>query len=360
MKPLLILKTIVRTPLKSLLTFILLSLVVFSLITRLAEYSIIEREIKNAAKEYQGIGTVEISEAKDSFPHTPSYITTDPRLREKNIYKSKDFAFYTTRYEPLTRDDITSVLELPYITSYDTRYMTAGISDKYYRLDEGTEYYNYTSRHIIEATLSNVDYNIIDNGVYLYELNLTNPKLIAGNPNHLSGNTEIEVIGYSNTPELGNYTGFVNPVRNDKSTLGWSSEFKGIGVPLFILMLNKDKKTTKAGERLINSIIYRVGFVEDIESFSNKFLNWKEKQVLAKERREEYIEWVKQEVDKRAEAVVGGGYRESYYKAAILIATLGETLESNGMTSGRAVTIERYKKIHSRKRAFKAEFESFN
>ncbi len=147
---------------------------------------------------------------------------------------------------------------------------------------------------------------------------------------------------------------------NDKSTLGWSSEFKGIGVPLFILLLNKDKKTTKAGERLINSIIYRVGFVEDIESFSNKFLNWKEKQVLAEERREEYIEWLKQEVEKRAEAVVGGGYRKSYYKAAILIATLGETLESNGMTSGRAVTIERYKKIHSRKRAFKAEFESFN
>ena len=147
---------------------------------------------------------------------------------------------------------------------------------------------------------------------------------------------------------------------NDKSTLGWSSGFKGIGVPLFILLLNKDKKTTKAGEQLINSIIYRVGFMEDIESFSNKFLYWKEKQVLTEEQREEYIEWLKKEVDKRTEAVVGGGYRKSYYKVAILIATLGETLESNGMTSGRAVTIERYKKIHSRKRAFKAEFESFN
>lgn len=148
--------------------------------------------------------------------------------------------------------------------------------------------------------------------------------------------------------------------KKDKSTLGWSTRFKGIGIPLFILLLNKDKKITKAGEQLIKSIIYRMGFVEGMESFSNKFLNWKEKQVLTEEQLEKYIEWLQKEIDKRVEAVVGGGYRKSYYKAAELIATLGETLQSSGMESGRAITIERYKKIHSRKRAFKAEFESFN
>ena len=223
MKPLLILKTIFRTPLKTFFTFILLSLVMFSLITRVAEYSIIEREIKNAAKEYQGIGTVEISEVKESFPHTPSYITTDPRLGEKYIYKSKDFAFHTTRYEPLTRDDIARVLELPYITDNDTRYMTAGISDKYYRLDEGIDYYNYTARHIIEATLSDVEYDVISNGVYLYEMNLTNPKLIAGNPTHFPRDSEIEVLGYSNSPKPGEYTEFVNPVR---SVIMFDSDYK--------------------------------------------------------------------------------------------------------------------------------------
>ena len=46
--------------------------------------------------------------------------------------------------------------------------------------------------------------------------------------------------------------------------------------------------------------------------------------------------------------------------AAILIATLGETLESDGMSNRRAVTIEYYKKAHSRKRAFKEEFELLN
>ncbi len=69
------------------------------------------------------------------------------------------------------------------------------------------------------------------------------------------------------------------------------------------------------------------------------------------------IGWIKKEVDKRTEAVVGGGYRKSYYKAAALITALGETLESNGKVNGKMVTIEHYKKLHSRKRAFKAEIE---
>lgn len=65
-------------------------------------------------------------------------------------------------------------------------------------------------------------------------------------------------------------------------------------------------------------------------------------------------------MDNRTGAVVGGGYRNSYCKAAVLITTLGETLESNGMINGKMDLIEHYKKIHSRKRAFKAEFELLN
>lgn len=51
-----------------------------------------------------------------------------------------------------------------------------------------------------------------------------------------------------------------------------------------------------------------------------------------------------------------GGYRNSYYKAAMLITALGETMESNGKLGGKAMMIEHYKKMYSRKRAFKAEF----
>ena len=279
MKPLLLLKTIFRTPLKSLLTFILLSLVMFSLITRVAEYSIIEREIKNAAKGYQGIGTVEISEAKESFPRTHSYIKTDPRLKEESIDKLQQFHFYTTSYEPLTREQIASVLELPYITAYDTRYMTAGISDKYYRLDEGIDYYNYTARHIIEATLSDVDYNVINNGIYFYKMNLNNPKLIAGNPNHLSGNTEIEVIGYANTPGPGKYTGFVNPIRE---VIMYDSDYKYNSEYIKKLTVGERYSFTLRYDTLSNRFVYYLGdyltnpWVEAVWSVEDKLGNYLE------------------------------------------------------------------------------------
>ncbi|MEI3599160.1 MULTISPECIES: hypothetical protein [unclassified Oceanobacillus] len=56
--------------------------------------------------------------------------------------------------------------------------------------------------------------------------------------------------------------------------------------------------------------------------------------------------------------VVGGGHRHRYYKPAELIAALGEALESNGDLNGKTKLIEYYKKAHSRKSAFKAEFNA--
>lgn len=147
----------------------------------------------------------------------------------------------------------------------------------------------------------------------------------------------------------------------DKTELGWSSQFKGIAVPLFILLLNSNRKLTKAGQRLIDGIEYRLGYKEnDIKSFTDHFLSWKEKVVLTNEQYEKYAQWLEKEVDKRTEAVVGGGHRKSYYKAAILIAALGEALESNGKLHGRMALIEYYKKMYSRKSAFRAEFEMLN
>jgi len=149
--------------------------------------------------------------------------------------------------------------------------------------------------------------------------------------------------------------------ENDKTELGWSSQFKGIAVPLFILLLNQNRKLTKAGQRLIDGIEYRLGFKEDdIMSFTDRFFSWKEKIVLTNEQFEKYVEWLEKVVDKRTEAVVGGGFRKSYYKAAVLISALGEALESNGKLHGRMALIEHYKEIYSRKRAFRAEFEMLN
>ena len=146
----------------------------------------------------------------------------------------------------------------------------------------------------------------------------------------------------------------------EKYSLGWTTGFKGVIIPLFILLLNKEKKTTKATMKLVEGIIYRLGFMgEDIE-FLDLFFNWREKQTLTEAQYKKYISWLEDEIDKRAEGVVGGGYRKSYYKATVLIASFGEALESNGIANGRSRTIEHYRKLHSRKRAFKTELELLN
>jgi hypothetical protein len=159
----------------------------------------------------------------------------------------------------------------------------------------------------------------------------------------------------------GEFEYIVEDCIKDRTELGWSSQFKGIAIPLFILLLNSNRKLTKAGQRLIDGIEYRLGYKEDdIKNFTDRFFTWKEKVTLTNEQYEKYTKWLEKEVDRRTEAVVGGGHRKSYYKAAVLIAALGEALESNGKLHGRMALIEYYKKMYSRKSAFRAEFEMLN
>lgn len=54
---------------------------------------------------------------------------------------------------------------------------------------------------------------------------------------------------------------------------------------------------------------------------------------------------------------VDGKHRQSYHKVAELIVQLGEIMEANGKINGRLHIIDYYKKLHSIKRAFKAELD---
>lgn len=150
----------------------------------------------------------------------------------------------------------------------------------------------------------------------------------------------------------------MNACKKDKTELGWSSHFKGVIVPLFVLALNQNNQLTTAGNKQLDYIAIRLGYTDDKKNFTERFLFWKEKVAITDEQYEKYIAWLQKEIDKRTEAVVGGGYRNSYYKPAELIAALGEALESNGALNGKTKLIEYYKKAHSRKRAFKAEFNA--
>ncbi len=228
---------------------------------------------------------------------------------------------------------------------YEASFYSKSSLNNYFRLFEIPNYEDIANKAAKLVEILSED--------YIHNLNNSNKQMTI---NALSRDHK-DIIRFFN----GEFDYIYDKYKNDDYILGWSSRFKGIAVPLFILLLNKDKKSTKSIEKLVKGIIYRLGFVgEDVQNFLDLFLNWREKQTLTEVKYEKYMTWLKDEIDKRTEGIVGGGYRKSYYKAAVLVAALGETLESNGMINGRTIMIEYYRKVHSRKRAFKEEFELLN
>jgi len=72
-------------------------------------------------------------------------------------------------------------------------------------------------------------------------------------------------------------------------------------------------KCYKAGEKLIEDLKYRLNYSnDDDKSFVEHFFIWKEKIRITSEQYEKYITWLHSEVDKRTDAVVGGGFRGRY------------------------------------------------
>ena len=140
MRPIHAMKSLYRSPVRTILTFILLSVVTFELFTQAAEYAVTAREITNAAGQYRGVGAVEAEAPNMASP--------------LDSYSAEAEGEYVRQYRTLTQEQVDAVSALPYIDSADTRYMTAGISSEYRRLPERDALSNYLGRSIIEGTLS--------------------------------------------------------------------------------------------------------------------------------------------------------------------------------------------------------------
>jgi ABC-type antimicrobial peptide transport system permease subunit len=126
--------------------------VTFALFSQTAEYAISARETAKAAAQYSGTGTAEVLPVPDQYVGSANYIDTDPRV----VAAYPETEQHGFRYLPLTQAQLDEISALPYISSTDTRYMTAGFSADYTRPDDGGYFYNYTARVIVEGTLEEV------------------------------------------------------------------------------------------------------------------------------------------------------------------------------------------------------------
>ena len=153
-------RTLFRSPIRTLLTFVLLAAAAFMLVYSAADYALTSREYNKAVKSYRGIGTVERGEPDDTayqlFTAWPMFLVSD-RCSPVNFYEVFN---YNNFHQPgLLESDVSLLKSLQYISNLSMRYMTAGISPDYNRMDNNPAFFNYTARFVFEATLEEIDKN---------------------------------------------------------------------------------------------------------------------------------------------------------------------------------------------------------
>ena len=196
MRSLVSIKTLFRSPARTILTFVLLGIVTFAFFSQTAQYFIVSREFNNASRQYRGVGSAQAAPPEESNPWWPVPVDLNGVDISSLIEPYKDL------YQLLTWEQIETISGLPYITTTDTRYMTAGVSDTYIRIDDGRYFYNFTSRCVIEGTLAEVSEFLTANVFTLVDC-----RLLAGNPPWEIDQGAVEVTALAPAPRYKVYGG---------------------------------------------------------------------------------------------------------------------------------------------------------
>lgn len=149
------------------------------------------------------------------------------------------------------------------------------------------------------------------------------------------------------------FTTFFTMCKNEKDHLGWRSNILGFGVPLFLLLLNKEAQFTPTMSALIpyvtNLLIYSN---RDLHNFTEEFKVFRKTVHLTESLEKDILDWLSEVIANRTEVLLAGQYRNSYYHGVELLLAHGEVLESRGIVSARAEMARIYRKRYSRFRRF--------
>ncbi|MCL2126148.1 MAG: hypothetical protein FWH33_09215 [Oscillospiraceae bacterium] len=238
------LKTLLRTPLKTLLTFVLLAATSYMIFFGMAEYVVTRREFDRVAGQYRGVGAVESKPLLDFDIRTLALNQSSENRASKAILDTlaSDFYLYldervasnpydelllhaengvdSYRYAGISQADIEYLSGLPYVTSASTRYMTAGVAEDLERTDLRSGYYDYTARFIAEITIemkgsgSVYDYSP---GAALSSIlgshvsgEYTERKIVVNDMNFLAGNKEALKWYMNSMYNVGEFSAILN------------------------------------------------------------------------------------------------------------------------------------------------------
>ncbi len=190
-------QSLIRSPLRTLITLLLLGAAAFLFLYNLSEYSVSDREYREARDKYEGVLTVEVgSVSANADPGC--FRLVDGTAMESGGSENQEILYRTSLRESLGEDLIGKLAALPHISRVERRYLTAGVSPQYYRLDTDKSFYDYSARCIFTATVKEhfqdsvhdaavwPSYKAIWKGVESIEyLILEDAELLAGDPSCL-------------------------------------------------------------------------------------------------------------------------------------------------------------------------------
>ncbi|MDR1688044.1 MAG: hypothetical protein LBS21_05470 [Clostridiales bacterium] len=149
-----------------------------------------------------------------------------------------------------------------------------------------------------------------------------------------------------------NYDMVFDELKKDTESLGWSYSLKGTLFPFFLgLIVNFSDKALMT-QRLVNSSVNTSE--PDVYSY---FRNNTGR--ISHEQDKRWRNWCVNEVRSRADAIVSGGHRGSYFKAAELLVALYETWLYDKQVdneSGLGEILTEYNAKYPRHRSFKSDF----
>ncbi len=194
-------KTLYRSPLRSLLTLLLLAAAAFLFLYNLSEYSVADREYREARDQYEGVLTVEEAAVPEMGGGFDLFLFSDETGRNSSYglrlnENYPELVYENFHQQSMGEELIGTLAALPHVSRVERRYLTAGVLQDYTRLDMDYNYYPYDYRCVITATVrARYNNSVHDNWAYysaIYPeleavewLELEDVELLAGDPDCL-------------------------------------------------------------------------------------------------------------------------------------------------------------------------------
>ena len=144
------LRTLVRSPMKTAVTLLLLAATAFLFLYNLGEYAVSDREYREARDQYEGVLTVEEEPVPDNTDSGDYFLLTDKSWEAETW---GEFSYETLHQKSLGEELVEELGSLPHVSRVEKRYLTAGVSTEYTRLDRDFNFFPYAGRCVLLATV---------------------------------------------------------------------------------------------------------------------------------------------------------------------------------------------------------------